>query len=207
MSEKILSDISDYYSDKIKTHGNTPLGVDWNGETSQNIRFEQLTKIITNNDSPCSIADLGCGYAALYDYLHLAKKNFTYIGYDVSKEMVDASIQRLNNKADISIKHSKTITSEATYGIASGIFNVRLDASNDEWLSYIDSVLENMHEYCSKGFSFNCLTSYSDNDKMRDYLYYANPNKLFDLCKQKYSKNVALLHDYDLYEFTILVRK
>jgi len=64
-----------------------------------------------------------------------------------------------------------------------------------------------MNEYCEKGFSFNCLTSYSDDDKMKDYLYYANPMELFDLCKRKYSRNVALLHDYDLYEFTILVRK
>ena len=57
------------------------------------------------------------------------------------------------------------------------------------------------------GFAFNCLTSYSDADKKRDYLYYADPCKLFDLCKRRYSKQVALLHDYGLYEFTILVRK
>jgi hypothetical protein len=30
---------------------------------------------------------------------------------------------------------------------------------------------------------------------------------LFDLCKRRYSRNVALLHDYEIYEFTILVRK
>jgi hypothetical protein len=57
------------------------------------------------------------------------------------------------------------------------------------------------------GFAFNCLTSYSDSDKLRDHLYYANPNELFDFCKRQYSRNIALLHDYDLYEFTILVRK
>jgi hypothetical protein len=42
---------------------------------------------------------------------------------------------------------------------------------------------------------------------MQDYLYYADPRVLFDHCKTRYSKNVALLHDYGLYEFTILVRK
>ncbi|REM56201.1 class I SAM-dependent methyltransferase, partial [Mycobacterium tuberculosis] len=49
--------------------------------------------------------------------------------------------------------------------------------------------------------------SYSDASKMRDDLYYADPCALFDLCKRRYSKSVALLHDYGLYEFTILVRK
>ena len=42
---------------------------------------------------------------------------------------------------------------------------------------------------------------------MRPDLYYADPCELFDRCKRRYSRNVALLHDYDLYEFTILVRK
>jgi hypothetical protein len=42
---------------------------------------------------------------------------------------------------------------------------------------------------------------------MKDYLYYADPMKLFDHCKKKYSKKVAILHDYPLYEFTLLVRK
>jgi hypothetical protein len=42
---------------------------------------------------------------------------------------------------------------------------------------------------------------------MRDDLYYADPCELFDHCKRQHSRNVALLHDYTLYEFTILVRR
>ncbi|MNE88029.1 hypothetical protein D3C80_1852890 [compost metagenome] len=61
---------------------------------------------------------------------------------------------------------------------------------------------------CSrKGFSFNCLTSYSDLEYMRDYLYYGDPCFYFDYCKRAFSGQVALLHDYGLYEFTLLVRK
>ena len=37
---------------------------------------------------------------------------------------------------------------------------------------------------------------------MRADLYYADPRAFFDLCKRHYSKQVALLHDYGLYEFT-----
>ena len=29
----------------------------------------------------------------------------------------------------------------------------------------------------------------------------------FDFCKRNFSRNVALLHDYGLYDFTIIVRK
>ena len=42
---------------------------------------------------------------------------------------------------------------------------------------------------------------------MRGHLYYADPASVFDLCMRRYSRHVALLHDYGLYEFTILVRK
>jgi hypothetical protein len=50
------------------------------------------------------------------------------------------------------------------------------------------------------------LTKYSDADRMRGDLYYGDPAFFFDHCKRSFSRNVALLHDYGLYEFTILVR-
>ena len=58
-----------------------------------------------------------------------------------------------------------------------------------------------------KGFSFNCLAIYSDENYKKNYLYYADPCFLFDYCKRNFSKNIALLYDYFLYEFTTLVRK
>ncbi len=58
-----------------------------------------------------------------------------------------------------------------------------------------------------KAFLFNMLTKYSEKEYMRDNLYYADPLFIFDYCKRNFSKQVALLHDYGLYEFTILVKK
>jgi hypothetical protein len=51
------------------------------------------------------------------------------------------------------------------------------------------------------------LTSYADREKQRSDLYYADPMFFFDYCKRRFSPRIALLHDYPLYEFTILVRK
>ena len=42
---------------------------------------------------------------------------------------------------------------------------------------------------------------------MRNYLDYPEPFVVFDLCKRRWSRHVALLHDYGLYAFTMLVRK
>ena len=93
------------------------------------------------------------------------------------------------------------------YSVASGIFSVKMEHNESEWLSYILSTLEQMNEKSIRGFSFNMLTKYSDKEYMKDNLYYVDPLFIFDYCKRNFSKQVALLHDYGLYEFTILVKK
>jgi len=84
---------------------------------------------------------------------------------------------------------------------------VRFETPDEVWLAYIHATLDTLDRLGERGFAFNILTSYSDAEKMRPDLYYANPSDLFDRCKRRYSRRVALLHDYPLYEFTILVRK
>jgi len=201
-----LNDIAKYYSDKLDVNGITPLGVDWNGEASQILRFEQLTKIISVKEK-FELNDLGCGYGALYDYLGLYHKEFLYNGYDISSNMIRVAKDRHSLKENIRVFVAEKPSEIADYGIASGIFNVRLDYSDADWLEYIKKTIDAMNEKSRLGFSFNCLTIYSDQEKMKKHLYYADPCVLFDFCKKHYSKNVALLHDYNLYEFTILVRK
>ena len=95
----------------------------------------------------------------------------------------------------------------ADYTVASGIFNVKLDTPAVEWEKYILDTLETINALSRNGFAFNVLTKYSDQEFMRPDLYYADPLFFFDYCKTKYSRFVTLLHDYPLYEFTILVRK
>ena len=205
-TDKILNRVADYYSKKLAEHGETPRGVDWNGEKSQSLRFEQLTKVIEQSQS-FSLNDLGCGYGALLDYMNLHYKNFIYNGLDVSIDMILSARDRYTKHPNSSFSIASKPSKVSDYGIASGIFNVRLGRSDAEWYDHLKATLDALNCSSRSGFSFNCLTIYSDVEKMRDYLFYANPCTLFDLCKQRYSRHVALLHDYGLYEFTILVRK
>lgn len=202
----LFTEVAEYYSSKLAQYGETPQGVDWNGEESQTLRFKQLCKII-NTSNPFSLNDLGCGYGAFYDFLSHKYKSFSYTGIDISEDMIAVAEQRYQADVEASFITSNEPTQVADYGIASGIFNVCLGRNHDEWRSYLETTLDILNRTSNLGFAFNCLTSYSDSEKMRDYLYYADPCELFDLCKRRYSRNVALLHDYELYEFTILVRK
>jgi SAM-dependent methyltransferase len=203
---RLLAGVADYYSDKLARHGETPRGVDWNGEESQILRFEQLCKIIRVTRG-FSINDLGCGYGALHDFLTREYGDFSYAGFDIAEGMIAAAADRHHNTTNARFVLASEPDGVADYCLTSGVFNVRLEYSDADWQNYVEAVLDTLNRTSRLGFSFNCLTSYSDADKMRNYLYYPDPRMLFDLCKRRYSRNVALLHDYDLYEFTILVRK
>jgi len=205
---ELLRDVARYYSEKLSAHGQTPQGVDWNGEGGQQLRFEQLTKLITPTTQTYRINDIGCGYGALVDFLRDRFPRFSYVGTDISPDMVQAARLRYKDVPGVQFLEAGAPAAPADFGIASGIFNLRQGRSDKDWLDYIKSTLDVIDDTSEQGFSFNCLTSYSDAEKMRpDILYYADPAELFDHCKRNYSRNVALLHDYDLYEFTILVRK
>jgi hypothetical protein len=97
----------------------------------------------------------------------------------------------------------------ADYLTAGSIFNNKFDADTSDWQEMITETLRRMNSLCGRGFSFNMLTKYSDADRMaqRPDLFFGDPLFFFDFCKKNFSRNVALLHDYNLYDFTVLVRK
>jgi len=201
-----FAEIASYYNLKLSKNGETPQGVDWNGLASQEQRFDQLCKIIPDKNY-FSLNDLGCGYAALLDYLQKRQLACRYIGIDISEKMIDAAKRRHDKYKDARFIINSKPDKISDFSIASGIFNVRLKKNDLEWFSYMRCVLDNLNFASARGFAFNCLTAFSESDKKKDYLYYAEPFSLVQLCMQRYSRNVALLHDYGLYEFTILVRK
>ncbi|WP_428026088.1 class I SAM-dependent methyltransferase [Arcobacter sp.] len=201
---KVHQNINKYYTDKINQYGVTPKGVDWNSEESQFIRFDQLSKVITCTGF--SINDIGCGYGKYTDYLESKFKDFSYVGYDLSEDMIISAQKKYPHYKFIKTNIQDEIQ-VSDYSIASGIFSVKMQHLEYEWLSYILSTLENLNNKSKKGFSFNMLTKYSDKEYMRNDLYYADPLFIFDYCKRNFSKDIALLHDYNLYEFTVIVRK
>ena len=100
--------------------------------------------------------------------------------------MVRAAAKRFEGRTDAEFVCAARPVRKADYSVASGIFNVRLQQSDTEWRDYVEGTLDLLDGASRRGFAFNCLTSYSDADKMRDELYYADPCLLFDLCKRRY---------------------
>ncbi|NPV87576.1 MAG: class I SAM-dependent methyltransferase [Anaerolineae bacterium] len=206
--ETNLNEIRDYFHHKLTSYGASPQGADWNSDEAQQTRFDQLLKIIPDPHQSFSLLDYGCGYAAVLDYIE--KKGYAcnrFIGYDILDSMVIKAQQLHPNHPYAIFTTSIDEIPCVDYAIASGVFNIRLQAGYEEWTSYTLQCLSKLNQLTHKGFAANFLTSYSDPERMRPDLYYANPCFLFDYCKRNFSKDVALLHDYHLYDFTILVRK
>ena len=198
--------VKSYFEEKVVQFGDSPKGADWNSDTSQEIRFDQLLKVCEKN-LPFSILDYGCGYGALADYLENEGYQADYNGFDIVEKMIDTARTHNVGKSNRTFFTKSTELPVCDYVVASGIFNFRADEAFDKWTEYVVDVLEQFNTLSTRGFSSNFLTSYSDADRMQPHLYYADPLYIFDYCKKHFSKNVALLHDYKLYDFTILVRK
>lgn len=208
MKNDIAAEITAYFKDRIKEFGPTPAGVDWNSTAAQETRFKALCTLIRGKDK-FSLNDLGCGYGQLADYVSRSLPGCSYLGYDLSQEMIDSAMECVYSLPEVSFFqiNSPSEMKLSDFTVASGIFNVKMDRSESQWLSYVLETIEQMDKKSTSGFAFNMLTKYSDAEYMQDRLYYADPCFFFDYCKRNYSRNVALIHDYNLYDFTVRVIK
>lgn len=203
-TEGVRGKIAAYYTGKLAEHGATPRGVDWNSPEAQTVRFDQVLKIV--QAEPFSIGDIGCGYGALLDTLAQRYDAFSYRGFDLSEAMIAQARETYGCEPRAQFTDDAGELPLSDYCVASGIFSVKMDVSTSDWEQYVDATLGFLAERSQKGFAFNMLTAYSDPERMRADLYYADPHRWFDVCRQRFSRSVALLHDYGLYEFTLLVR-
>jgi SAM-dependent methyltransferase len=200
--------LDQYFTEKLETYGATAKGVDYNGEQAQAIRFAELVRVI-DPSRPFTVTDYGCGYGAMFDFLNARDWQFEYYGVDLIEKMVVAGHETHKDFPNAHFTVDEKELPVADYLVAAGIFNIKLECPYNEWQEMVTDTLPRMNALCSKGFSFNMLTKYSDADRMagRPDLFYADPLFFFDFCKRNFSRNVALLHDYGLYDFTIIVRK
>lgn len=206
--EETQKKLNEYFTEKLETHGATPKGVDYNGPDAQAVRFEQLVKVI-DQSRKFTVIDYGSGYGGMFDFLHKKGLDFEYYGIDLIEKMVIAGREAHKDFPNAHFTTDEKEVPLVDYLLAGAIFNIKLEASYEDWQEFTLQTLQNMDRLCSKGFSFNMLTKYSDSDRMaeRPDLFFGDPLLYFDFCKRNFSRNVALLHDYGLYDFTILVRK
>ena len=206
--ERVLDGVQALYERGLAEHGTSAQAVGWRDEASQALRFEKLGHLLDAGavGDGYSALDWGCGYGAMFDWL-AARESPTlgrYVGCDISPEMVRAARQRTGDpRADW--LHGSRVDETFDVAFVSGTFNVRLDAGDDEWHAFVERTLVDLAARVRVGLAFNLMTSYVDYREPQ--LYYAEPERFFAFCKRRIGPRVALLHDYGLWEWTIVALK
>jgi SAM-dependent methyltransferase len=201
----LLDPVAAFYGGLIQKHGARPAGVDWPSVDRQETRFAQFDRLFTDRPE-FSILDYGCGYGGYFAYLRRSGKQPRYVGFDIAGEMIRKARELVDdNDADFvtSLPGEKIFD----FVVASGIFNVKLSADVAAWEKHVLRTIEAFHTLSKKGFAFNVLSDRREPHRKMPHLYYADPSQYLRLCLEKYSHNVALLHDYDLWDFTVIVKK
>lgn len=205
LDDSILNRVAAYYTSKLAAHGPTPAGVDWNGAASHELRHTQFLRLI-DGDRDASIMDVGCGFGDFFRFLRAEGHRGTFIGYDVAPGMIAKASELHGEGTDRRWCVGARPTEVADFAVASGILNVKGDVPVEVWSRYVRAVIGTLARAGRRGFAFNALSLSSDPKLRRADLYYADPVEMLRECLSRFGRSVALLQDYGLYEFTMIVR-
>lgn len=201
----ILQQVAAYYTAKLERNGPTPQGVDWNSPSSHAQRHRQFLRLL-DGQLDASIIDLGCGFGDFLRFLRETGHRGAFIGYDVAQSMIAKARELHGEGEDRQWRVGAEPADIADFSIASGIFNVKGEISDERWSEYVYQTIDLLAKAGRRGFAFNALSLSSDPDRRRPDLYYADPTAMLAYCLSRYGRSVALLQDYGLYEFTLIVR-
>jgi hypothetical protein len=206
MAPNPLDRVAAYFTDAILKHGATAQGVGWRDQESQELRFSKLIQV-TRGIRHGRLVEVGCGWGALALWAERAGFDFEYIGYDISAEMISSARSICKGLTKASFEIGAGPFAPADWVVASGIFNVRLDTPDAEWRMQGDETIDAMARSARLGFAINFLTGFSDEGRKEAYLYYPYPGEMLDSVMLRHGRTAIIMHDYPLYEFTILVYK
>lgn len=169
------------------------------------LRYQQISKVF-EGDQNISIHDIGMGLSDYYFYLkqYIPMLKFEYSGSDILEEYcVESKIRCPDQYFYLRDISEKPYQDRYDYIIMSGLFHQRRNTTIPQWERYSHSLISNAFAMCNKGIAFNYITSFVD--FYQTEVYYCNIPKLLNFIVDRLSRYFVILHNYALYELTILV--
>ncbi len=163
------------YRNRLATKGSTAQGVFWRSQSSQFARFDALLSLMRQlrGNKPTSIADIGCGYGAMLDFIN-ASSNFRHIEYwgvDINRAMIAACHQKFPTQTGIFSIGNKP-AGMVDFCLFSGTFNLTHSDNPTIWSNYIFSSLERCMKHTRYGLILNLLCA--PKAKIQKQIFYAN---------------------------------
>ena len=166
------------YEERFEVYGQTPEGSFWINNDRQVTRFEvifrQVEKLLKGE---YSVADIGCGYGAMVDYLLLNQKldPKLYYGYDICGKLVRFCNSRFSNLG-LEFRVGEHPEESVDISVMSGTYNLAATNNVHHWEAYVAGRLKKVWEKTQTAMVFNLQASSVDKSFIsRNRIYYASP--------------------------------
>ncbi|HOM28768.1 MAG TPA: class I SAM-dependent methyltransferase [Deltaproteobacteria bacterium] len=190
------------YRERLGRYGYSPKTLGWD-KGKQEVRFEMLTSL--HECEGKSFLDIGCGFGDLVLTLEKKCSSFRYYGIDLVPDLVEIARQR-HAKAHCRFAAmdflEATIDETFDIGIASGVFNFRLERGDN--YAFVRAVMEKALSLCSEGIAFDFLSDKVD--YRYEHTFHYSPERILEM-GYSFSRNVVLRNDYMPFEFCLFIFK
>lgn len=163
------------YRDRLAIKGSTAQGVFWRSQSSQYARFDALLSLVheLRDSQPTSIADIGCGYGAMLDFISASPtfKHVDYQGVDINRAMIAACQKKFPNQANIFSIGNKP-PQMVDFCLFSGTFNLTHSDDPAIWLDYIFKCLDRSIARTRYGLVLNLLCA--SQTKIQKQIFYVD---------------------------------
>lgn len=202
LSQKDVQSISARYKKRYREYGYDPRTLDWD-KGKQIMRFSILTSQYDFHGK--EVLDIGCGFGDLNRVLLPATGGeYRYLGIDLAEPLLSEAQSRYgSDRVHFSCGDFLAMdVPEADYAIASGIFNLKLQESDN--YVFIEQVMRKAFYLCRAGFAFDFLSDKVDFRK--ENTFHTSPERILALA-YSLSRNVILFNNYMPFEFSMFVFK
>jgi SAM-dependent methyltransferase len=168
-------------------------GVDWGRYTPQN---------------PLRLLDLGCGPGFLLDYLsHLGLLDrVDYTGTDLSAEILAEAARRWPRQRFLmrDIRTEPFTEGAFDYAVLCGVFTVRFSLPREDMIKLTLETLQSTWRSIRYALAYNVMSKHVEWE--RDDLFHLSCDEAVRMAREELgTREVRILHDYGLYEYTCLV--
>ena len=198
------------YEQRFDIYGKTPAGSFWVDQCRQMARFDVIfSQIKRNICGEYSLADIGCGYGALVDYL--LKKEITglafYTGYDVSGRLIRSCEDRFS-KLGLKFKVGECPEKGVDVSIMSGTYNLAVTKNVQHWEGYIEECLKKVWAKTNTFMIFNLQNSNLGKSFIsRNQIYYAYQMEMQSRLNDLFGHSRIILDKRIPNDITLMVKR
>lgn len=195
--------LNEFYNALLDDHGFSAKAVAWRDEAFQQFRFASIAQAFEHERGPFTVYEVGCGLGHLRDFLREHFPNASYSGADINPKMIERALER---DASLAVEQRDIVSNPpppADYVVASGIFNLRMQHTDEAWETVVRSVLKAMYAMAKRGIAANFLSSHVD--WKREIAYHQDPARTLQFALTELSRFAEVRHAYYPWEFTLAV--